>query len=315
MYHRIAAETLDPWQLCVRAEHFEQQVAVLTKKFAVISAEELINGLQKKRLPQHAVCLSFDDGYADNYLFAKPILEKWACPATFFIPSAFTGQHEPFWWDALQAILLTAPQLPQHFQMSIQDETVEQDLEEEATLTQEQKTKNESWRLPQSAPTKRFALFLKIWEHLKPLPHAEIQAVVNEIKTWANYNPVYPDALLPMNKEQLKNLSQHPLFSIGLHTATHPALAYHPEEAQYVEIAENKKALQPFEPINAVAFPYGNYNNSTISVLKRQRLDAGFTTEARAIPAAANPLCLGRFPVTDQTGDSFEKQLRFWLKA
>ncbi|MEB3244943.1 MAG: polysaccharide deacetylase family protein [Vampirovibrionales bacterium] len=43
------------------------------------------------------VVITFDDGYVNNYEYAWPVLEKMACPATFFVlPGAFGGTNE---WD------------------------------------------------------------------------------------------------------------------------------------------------------------------------------------------------------------------------
>lgn len=315
MYHRIADVAVDPWQLAVSPRNFEEQIQRLTKNFNVIPVLELIKNLQQRKLAANSICITFDDGYADNYLFAKPILEKWACPATFFIPSYFTGQQQPFWWDELEAVLLTAPRLPQIFQIPIQDEPFQFNLEDDAILTAEQTQKHRLWKWPEAPPTQRCALYLRLWEQLKPLHYPEIKTILEAIKSRAGYSPVFPDALLPMQHEQLSELSENALFDIGLHTATHPALAYHPEELQYSELAENKKALQIYQPVNAVAFPYGNYNNSTLAVLRKQRIDAGFTTESRKLTAEAKLHCLGRFQVKNQNGIEFEKQILQWLTA
>ncbi|MEJ7830493.1 MAG: hypothetical protein WKF91_19950, partial [Segetibacter sp.] len=72
MYHRIADINRDPWQLAVTPEHFEQNLTLLQKKFNVITVSELVEQLNNKSITSDSVCLTFDDGYADNYLFAKP---------------------------------------------------------------------------------------------------------------------------------------------------------------------------------------------------------------------------------------------------
>lgn len=315
MYHRIADVAVDPWELAVSPANFEQQIQLLTEKYTVIPVAELIHQLQQKKILSNAVCLTFDDGYADNFLFAKPILEKHNCPATFFIPSHYTGQERPFWWDALEVILLHAPQLPQLFQLPMQDDVFEFDLSDETLLTDDLILKHKAWAWPAAAPTRRCELYLNIWEHLKPLPLSEIETTLEALKRLSGYAPYFPDSLLPMRSDQLAELANHSLFDIGLHTATHPALAYHNEDVQYEELAENKKALQMYQPINAVAFPYGNYNNSTLSVLQKQRIDAGFTTEQKTVTRASNPRCLGRYQVTNCDASELENKLAKWLKA
>jgi peptidoglycan/xylan/chitin deacetylase (PgdA/CDA1 family) len=45
------------------------------------------------------VAVTFDDGYADNYDLAAPILEEYGLRGTFFITSGFVEQGQPLWYD------------------------------------------------------------------------------------------------------------------------------------------------------------------------------------------------------------------------
>ena len=48
--------------------------------------DEFYNWYNKKiELPEKSVLITFDDGYADNYYFAYPILKKYNLKATFFV--------------------------------------------------------------------------------------------------------------------------------------------------------------------------------------------------------------------------------------
>ena len=79
MYHRIASEAIDPWDLCVSKENFDLQLAMLQQNFHVLPIAELLNQLKQNSLQPRSVAISFDDGYADNYLTAKSLLKKHNC--------------------------------------------------------------------------------------------------------------------------------------------------------------------------------------------------------------------------------------------
>ncbi len=69
------------------AEIFSRQMRYLKNHgFSVISLDELVEGIKKKKsFPKNTVVITFDDGYEDNYTFAFPILRANGFPATIFI--------------------------------------------------------------------------------------------------------------------------------------------------------------------------------------------------------------------------------------
>ena len=99
LYHRIANVTDDPHQLSVSTIHFEQHIRWLTKNTHVISLSTLIKNLNKNIIQPRSICLTFDDGYADNYLNALPILRTYNAPATIFITAGKVNDTQPFYWD------------------------------------------------------------------------------------------------------------------------------------------------------------------------------------------------------------------------
>ena len=112
MYHRVATLHADPWQLAVSAENFEAHVKLLKQKYNVVTHEELLYQVSRKSFRNKQVCITFDDGYLDNYTTAKPILEKYQCPATFFISTYFLQKGQPYWWDELQELIFSSTKLP-----------------------------------------------------------------------------------------------------------------------------------------------------------------------------------------------------------
>src|SRR5216683_863200 len=79
MYHRVAFARHDPWGLAVDPERFEEQIAYAKQHRTPMSMEELVDRLRSKTLPANAIAVTFDDGYRDNLVNAKPVLVGRTC--------------------------------------------------------------------------------------------------------------------------------------------------------------------------------------------------------------------------------------------
>jgi peptidoglycan/xylan/chitin deacetylase (PgdA/CDA1 family) len=315
MYHRVAALPVDPWQLAITPEHFEQHLELLLRKFKVLSLTEFINQLNSNFISPGTVCLTFDDGYLDNYLIAKPLLEKYDCPATFFIASSFVQKQQPFWWDELQQLILETDQLPEICSFIISGNKFHFDLKEESILKRKQKRQIQSWFWPSPPPNLRCALYLKLWQILKPLSYAEIQTVMDNIKCWSQTLLAISPETFPMNIEQLRDLAAQPLFQLGLHTANHSALPSFTRDTQQQEIIVNKEYLEKITtyPVTTMSYPYGEHNENTLAVVNALQLHAGFTTAEQCIQLPFKKYSLSRFQVKNWNAKQLERKMDHWL--
>ncbi|QEC51209.1 peptidoglycan/xylan/chitin deacetylase (PgdA/CDA1 family) [Anseongella ginsenosidimutans] len=316
MYHRVANVPVDPWQMAVRPEHFEEQLQVLGKRYSVIPVPELLRQLEEGKLLPGSVCLTFDDGYADNYLTARPLLEKYQCPATFFIVTRCIDRKHSFWWDTLGDLLLNTAELPEAVSVDLQGERCSYPLNGEVVLSGELHRKYLLWRYPAPPPGRRAAVYLDIYERVKSLPPEAQERAAREIRLWReDSSGSSEEERLPVNTEQLMSMSRHPLLDIGLHTHSHPALGCQSPERQFREIESCRKylarATSRFIPV--ISYPHGHYNKDTLRTVKEQQLEAAFTTEEQAITRKSDPYRLGRFQVGDWNGETFEKQLSVWM--
>ena len=78
MYHyvRPLARTRFPEIKGLDLEDFRAQIRYIDRHYHVISTSELIAALDGEMdLPENAALLTFDDGYADHYDYAMPILQ------------------------------------------------------------------------------------------------------------------------------------------------------------------------------------------------------------------------------------------------
>lgn len=85
VYHRIAEVKVDPWELAVRPDHFAEQLQVIRRLGRPLSLRELVRSMRNGGIPRRAIVVTFDDGYADNLLQAKPLLDRADVPATVFL--------------------------------------------------------------------------------------------------------------------------------------------------------------------------------------------------------------------------------------
>jgi peptidoglycan/xylan/chitin deacetylase (PgdA/CDA1 family) len=316
MYHRIAEINTDPWQLAVQPDHFEEQLIVLKKKFNVIPVSDLVNQLTNKTLKSKSVAITFDDGYNDNFVHARPLLEKYHCPASFFIATKFIGTREMFWWDELQNIFFETAQLPAVFAMEIGDSFLELTLGHDATLTPEMVQLQQHWAYYEDPPTRRCWAYHTVWEKMRPLPYELLRTTMTRIQCWADHHP-HPDPLsIPLSDSELASLGDNPLFELGLHTESHASLSSHPWNIQQMEICGNREYLKNVCAYSKqiLTYPYGDYDETTQRVARNELLAGAFTTHESVVTHRSDLYSLGRFHVKNWNGDEFECRLRDWIK-
>jgi peptidoglycan/xylan/chitin deacetylase (PgdA/CDA1 family) len=114
MYHRV----LSPSEQRTAASHpalvvgrdtFARQMALLRKRFTVLSVAEFADHVQQRRpFPSSSCMITFDDGWRDNYENALPILSGLGLPSLIFLPMNYIGQRRVFWQEALVQLLARA---------------------------------------------------------------------------------------------------------------------------------------------------------------------------------------------------------------
>ncbi|SFQ83641.1 polysaccharide deacetylase family protein [Hymenobacter arizonensis] len=315
LYHRVAEVELDPWNLAVSPARFEQHLQVLKDFAPVISVPELLAKLHTKTLPRRSVVITFDDGYIDNFTYAMPLLEQFQLPATFFVVANTLTRSQDFWWDELARIFLVQPILPALFSLTIGNgQRLEFDLANDCVLSEDLWVLHQQWKGQYAPPpTRRAHLYHLLWQTLIPLPSAEQRAAISHIRDWTKATPpIQPNT---MSVAQLQLLRDNPLFTVGAHTLTHPALAYHSSSVQKHELRMGKQLLSQelSSNIELVAYPYGSCNDETINLARAEEFTAAFTTQAQTITSNANPYRLGRFQVDNWDGPTLKKYIRHWF--
>lgn len=230
IFHRVPPkpDPLFPDEL--DAQRFDQQMCWISSWFNVLPLDQAIERLSSQSLPERAAAITFDDGYADNYTIALPILQKHGLSATFFIATGFIDGGR-MWND-----------------------TIIESIRHCQNITIDLGKLNLGCHCIATSEQKRSAIQTIIGQ-IKYLPLAERVERAAYIAEVAK-TPIIND--LMMTSAQIQALRDTGM-QIGAHTVSHPILARINLETAREEIAANKEMLEHLlkEKIRTFAYPNG----------------------------------------------------------
>ncbi len=232
-YHRVCDLTRDTWNLSVPPKLFEEHIKFIKEHYRILRFEDDWDDIHEK-----VVVITFDDGYADNFEFALPILEKYEVPATVFVAIDPGGE---FWSDALDRIVHEAGKTIEEVCWAGQKFPVSTSAEQEKTC---------------------YALHPFFKEMLPALRSKNLQELAASLN--ARFEHDNKESRLLSDRE-LRALSQSPYITIGGHTVTHTSLAVEPASLQWEEIHNSKAHIESVigKPIEVFSYPFGTREDFT----------------------------------------------------
>lgn len=293
-YHRVAEVERDPLGLCVRPRHFAEHLQAL-QAYRRVRLDALPDALDDRTAPREAVCVTLDDGYADNLHAARPLLERFDTPATVFVASGQVDAGREFWWDELDALLLVPPTLPASpLPAALRD-------------------------LPgmRAAHDRRDrdALFDAAHRRLHDASTAERDDVLAAIRAWVGAAPRVRASHAVLSRDELVRLADAALVEIGAHTVTHPRLDRLPEAAQRDEIVGSRRQLEALleRRVTSFAYPHGAHAARTRALVAEAGFARACTVDEALATRTSEPLAIPRFLIHDVDGDGLARRLRRWF--
>ena len=212
------------------AAEFEARMRWVRANFNVLPLDAAVQALREDRLPRRALCITFDDGYADNHGIALPILRRLGLPATFFVATGFLDGGCMF-----NDLVIEAVRRAGGPDMRLED----LGLGHHALATVEQRTR----------------AIDAILSSLKYLQPGQRHRVAAEIARRAG---AAAPAELMMTSDQVRSLHEAGM-SVGAHTVNHPILAEIPAAEARDEMAQSRARLEEITgaPVRLFAYPNG----------------------------------------------------------
>lgn len=262
MYHRVM-DQLDPLSpYTPTAAVFDRHMETLANGFKVLPLSEAIERLKKGSLPRRAACVTFDDGYRDNYTVALPVLKRYGLPATIFVSTGFLDGGR-MWNDSIIEAVRRAPgssidARPIGFGVH----TSRNDFERATTIA-------------------------KLLDQLKYLPFTERSEKVNEF--CGLIGATLPTNLMLSTNEVRAARSAN--IEIGGHTVNHPILTQVDDHQARSEIVDSKAHLEDIlrEKVTLFAYPNGRPNQDYFVRHAAMVKEAGFVAAVSTASGAAKP--------------------------
>jgi peptidoglycan/xylan/chitin deacetylase (PgdA/CDA1 family) len=96
-YHRVADKHPNDWT--ISTARFRDQIEWIERHFEIVSLETAQRRIDAGANDRPTVCITFDDGYAENCQMAIPWLVDGGIPFTYFVSSLYMQLGKPFSHD------------------------------------------------------------------------------------------------------------------------------------------------------------------------------------------------------------------------
>lgn len=226
--------------LFIKLKTFESQLQFYKKYFNLVSLDDFYQ--QKFSNDRFNICLTFDDGFANNYKYVLPLLEKYQVPAAFFITGIRNAGYDILWNDVLSVSYRYGPT--------------------RISFKKDEFVKRRDKKYISSSSHKLLVDTLRSTEFEDK---AGLIHMLDKFK-----NKAETDYWLQMTEEQIRTLSGSKWATIGSHGYYHSDLAKISIASAKNEIVRSKQYLEKItgKEIKTLAFPYGSYTKEVVNEAK-----------------------------------------------
>ena len=277
MYHYVRNIKNSPYKNIkgLETDGFKRQLDYLIEYYNIINVNNLIDYIKNDiQLPENSCLLTFDDGYKDHFTFVLPELTKRKLQGSFFPPAK----------PVLKRELLDVNRI--HFILACTNDFNKLIIDLDNLCIDHGITPTDliSFKSQFAIPSRYDNADVMYFKHL--LQHVLSEDIRNSISSKLFQTYVKRTELdfadeLYLSIDETKKLIESGMY-VGCHGYRHLWLDKESHESQSLEI---DSALKFLEDVGAstnnwiMCYPYGAYNESTLSILKERNCSVGLTTK------------------------------------
>ena len=253
-------------------KEFENQLIFLSKNYNVISIEDFYN--KNFNINKKTCVLTFDDGYVDHYDFVLDKLLKYKMKGAFFTPVDVVSNDKVLDVNKIHLILASASEdlilsrIKYHFSKLNFENTLDFYIKKIDTLSR--------------FDTKKTIIIKRLLQTVLDLETRNL--LCNKlIEEFISKSEKELSAELYLNYNQISEMIDNGMH-FGSHGKSHFWFNSLNLKQQEFEINESFKFLNSINKkdfLLTMCFPYGNYNDITLNLLKKYKFKLGLTTVSK----------------------------------
>lgn len=279
-YHKILPDSMRgmydvrPETVLFRSE-FERHVEWLNRRYQVLDGVQFRSWLGGSApVTRPSALITFDDGYANNFREAFPVLKRAGMGALFFLSTRFVeGSGSYLWFDRMDAI----------------GRTIDPKVLRE-------------WAEANLPPDLRTFAMLRAW--LKTAPAAERDALVSELECVSGPSSVRSlDATVagPMTWAQAREMAAEGM-TFGSHTVNHQVVSGADDTSVNDELVDSRLAIESNIGHACWSFSYpngerGDFRPSDTAAVIRAGYECAFTQIPGFVDTQSDRFALPRMPI------------------
>ena len=298
MYHYVRPinDSKFPGIKGLELDGFKRQLDYLKENFNIVSTEQVVDAARNSSsLPSDACWLTFDDGYKDHSKFVLPELLERDLHGAFFPPRVAIEEDVVLDVNLIHHILSCADDVKQ-LVSRLNSHCLSNGISE-SNIDAYYK----EYAVPNRFDNANTIFVKRMLQHV--LPEQLRSSIANRMfQEFVGLSTTEFSSELYMSVEEVRELVRNGMY-VGSHGSMHYWLDKITPEEQEKDIKQSLNFLEDVgAPTNdwVMCYPYGAYNDATLSLLKKYDASVGITTDARVANLKAdNPFELPRLDTND----------------
>ena len=275
---------------------FKRQLDYLSENFNIVSTKQVINAVKHSSpLPRDACWLTFDDGYKDHFKYVLPELLNRDLHGAFFPPRAAIEDDVILDVNLIHHILSCSDDIS-YLVSNLNAHCLNEGISESDILAYYNK-----YAFSDRLDNAETIYVKQMLQHVLP---EQMRSLITEkmFKEFVGLSVTEFSSELYMSVNEVRELVNNGMY-VGSHGSMHYWLDKISPEKQKKDIKQSLKFLDSVGASTTdwvMCYPYGAYNDTTISLLKSFDAILGITTEVRVANLTSdNPFKLPRLDTND----------------